>query len=296
MQPQQQNKSQSTRRLVHIVTDTLNLKIDPKGATIVEARLEKYPVSIDRPDTKVRLLSHDPDDFFIAQSGLLSSDKERAPTHKAIFTSTASEYRMQEGEDSLVVEFAWTAQDGLKVIKRYTFQRGTHAFSLQQIVKNDSDKAWSGREYRQLQRGEPKVKKGPGMMYTFTGGAVYTPEDKYRKYKFDDLAEGEPNLDAKDGWVAMIQHYFLAAFVPPRGETEHFYGKSVTTNRYVLGTYTPVKTAAPGETVEFPDGRLWLAGVPGQAYSLDSGPDLCLCWQLGLDDHYLYHPDQTGLL
>ena len=238
-------------KLVHVVTDTLDLRIDPVGATIAEAHLQDYSVAVDQPNIKVRLLSRDPKDFFIAQSGLLSSDKGRAPTHKDRFSTSATEYRLGDNDDSLQVDFVWTSADGVKVTKRYTFKRGQHAFTLEEIVENNSNTAWSGREYRQLQRGEPEVKKGPGMMYTFTGGAVYTPEDKYRKYKFSNLEEGEPNLDAKDGWIAMIQHYFLVAFVPPRGEKDHYYGKPVGEKRYVLGTYTPVRTVAPGQKTGF---------------------------------------------
>ncbi len=237
--------------LVHVVTDKLDLEIDPRGATIVQAHLVDFPVSVDQPDVKVRLLSRDPKDFFIAQSGLLSSDKDRAPTHLALFSSASREYRMDPKAERLQVDFTWRSPDGVQVTKRYVFRRGTHAFELKEIVHNGSDKPWSGREYRQLQRGEPQVKKGPGMMYTFTGGAIYSPEDKYRKYKFSKLAEGEPNIDVKDGWIAMIQHYFLAAFVPPRGETEHFYGKQVGEQRYVLGAYTPVRSVAPGASAEF---------------------------------------------
>jgi YidC/Oxa1 family membrane protein insertase len=268
-----QPKAAAAHGLVHVLTDKLDLKIDPRGATIVEAHLMDFPVSVEQKDVKVRLLSEDPKDFFIAQSGLLSADKARAPTHQALFSSAHTEYRMASGADSLDVDFTWTSPDGVKVTKRYRFHRGTHAFELDQIVENDSTTPWTGREYRQLQRGEPQVKKGPGMMYTFTGGAIYSPEDKYHKIKFDKLAEGEPNIDVKDGWIAMIQHYFLAAFVPPRGETEHFYGKKVAEKRYVLGSYTPPRQVAPGQKATF-SGKVFIGPkstqeLPSVAEGLD---------------------------
>ena len=237
--------------LVRVRTDTLDLKIDPRGATIVQARLTNYPVSVDQPNTETRLLSRDPKDFFIAQSGLLSSDKENAPTHQAIFTTSAKEYFLGKNDKSLTVDFNWTSPTGVKVTKRFTFTPDVHSFSMQQIVENGSASPWKGREYRQLQRGEPQVKQGPGMMYTYTGGAIYTPEEKYRKYKFEKLGEGEPNLDVKGGWIAMIQHYFLAAFVPPQNDIDHFYGKSVSKDRFVLGMYSQEKTVAPGEKAAF---------------------------------------------
>jgi YidC/Oxa1 family membrane protein insertase len=237
-------------RLVRVHTDTLDLLIDSQGATIAEARLIKYPVSVDQPDVPTRLMSRDPADFFIAQSGLIGASGSPAPTHKATFRTAQTEYRMGQDEDSLSVDFTWTSPEGVEVIKRYTFTRGRHAFRLEEIVRNGSDKEWKGREYRQLQRGEPQ-QQGNALMVTFTGGAIWTPEDKYHKVTFDELAEGQPDLDVKDGWYAMIQHYFLAAFVPPRGEIWHYYGKGVGEGRYVIGGYTPVKSVAPGAETTF---------------------------------------------
>jgi YidC/Oxa1 family membrane protein insertase len=88
-------------------------------------------------------------------------------------------------------------------------------------------------------------------MYTYTGGAIYTPEDKYQKYSFDELADGQLDRDTSDGWVAMIQHYFMSAIVPPRGEASHFYGKSVAGSRYVIGSYGPAAAVAPGTSHAF---------------------------------------------
>jgi len=231
---------------VRVRTDSLDLLIDRRGGTVIEARLVRYPVAVDQPDNKIRLMSQDPADYFIAQSGLLSADKERAPTHEALFASAADEYRLGENDDSLVVDFLWTSPDGVRVTKRYTFRRGVHSFDLQHIVDNGSSSAWTGREYRQIKRGEP-VDSGNMFMYTFTGGTAYSPQEKYRKFSFDELAEGKPNEDVTDGWVAMIQHYFLAAFIPPRGESAHFYGKRASDGRYLLGSYTPGKVVESGQ-------------------------------------------------
>ncbi len=242
--------SAATGRLVRVRTDTLDLLIDSQGATIAEARLIRYPVSVDQPEIPTRLMSRDPDDFFIAQTGLIGVADSPAPTHKVVFQTSQTEYRMGEAEDSLSVDFIWSSPGDIEVIKRYTFTRGNHAFRLEEIVRNGSDKEWKGREYRQLQRSEPQQKSN-ALMVTFTGGAIWTPEDKYHKIKFGELAEGQPDLGVKDGWYAMIQHYFLAAFVPPHGETWHYYGKGVGNGRYVIGGYTPVKTVAPGAEAVF---------------------------------------------
>ena len=240
----------NTATLTKIHTDTLDLVIDSHGATIVDARLVEYPVAVDQQDVKYRLLSQRPDDYFIIQSGLLGADKDRTPTHEAVFSTAAAEYTMASDADTLSVDFTWRSADGVQVIKRYTFTRGLHSVQLQQLIVNGSNAPLTARDYRQLQRGE--VKSGRTMfMNTYTGSAIYTLEDKYQKYSFSELAEGKLNRDAADGWIAMIQHYFLAASVPPRGEAQHFYGKRLDNGRAVIGTYSEPRTIEPGANADF---------------------------------------------
>jgi YidC/Oxa1 family membrane protein insertase len=245
-----QTDSAAKTGLIKVLTDTLDLVIDTRGGTIVDARLMQYPVAVNKPDEKYRLLSQRPSDFFIAQSGLLGSESERTPTHEAIFTASADSFELKDGEDSLTVDLNWTSPDGVQVTKRYTFNRGTHAIQLEHLVNNGSETVWTGREYRQLQRGEP-VESGNAFMYTYTGGAIFSQEDKYQKYDFEELGSGQLDRDVTDGWLAMIQHYFLGALIPPRGEQQHYYGKNLSNGRAVIGGYGPAKTVAPGASASF---------------------------------------------
>jgi YidC/Oxa1 family membrane protein insertase len=261
------------RQFVEVVTDTLDLLIDTRGGTIVDARLVGYPVAVNRPDEKYRLLSQRPSDFFIAQSGLLGAERERTPTHEAIFSAANARYEMQPGEDSLTVELVWQSGDGLEVKKRYRFERGSHAVVLEHEVVNRSDTVWNGREYRQLQRGEP-TDSGNWFMYTYTGGAIFSQEDKYQKYDFEDLGAGKLDRAVTDGWVAMIQHYFLGAIVPPRGQTQQFYGKRLPNGRAVIGAYTPALTVEPGASATF-SGSLFLGPkLQAELAELAEGLDL----------------------
>lgn len=246
----------SGSKLVKIKTDMLDLLVDTRGASIVEARLMDYPVSVEKPDVKFRLLSNSPSDFFIAQSGLLANDKARAPTHQAIFNSSADEFVMSPGQESMDVDFTWQSADGVSVTKRYTFTRGKHTITLQHLVNNASATPWVARDYRQLQRGEP-ASSGNAFMHTFTGGAIYSQQDKYQKYDLEKLADGKLNMDVTDGWIAMIQHYFLAAFVPPRGEQGHFYSQSAPNGRSVIGTYSQPQSVAPGSSATF-SGKMFI--------------------------------------
>jgi YidC/Oxa1 family membrane protein insertase len=250
-----------------------DLRIDTRGGTLVDAKLMNYPVAVDQPNVKYHLLSQRSFDYFIAQSGLLGQDKERTPTHEAMFEAAADRFEMAPDQDKLAVDLVWRSPDGLEVTKRYTFRRGTHAIELQHLVSNNSSNAWTGREYRQLQRGEPSD-SGNMFMYTYTGGAIFSPEDKYQKYDFEDLGKDRLNRDVVDGWISMIQHYFLAAIVPPRGQQQHFYGKRLANGRAVIGAYTPAMTVGPGEQATF-NGTLFVGPkLQAELEQLAEGLDL----------------------
>ena len=259
--------------LIKIVTDTLDLVLDTRGGTIVDARLIQYPVAVNKPDEKYRLLSQRPSDYFIIQSGLLGSETERTPTHEAVFTAASDRFELADGEDQLIVDLNWQSADGVQVTKRYIFTRGSHAVRLEHLVNNNSETAWSGRDYRQLQRGEP-ADTGSAFMYTYTGGAIYSQEDKYQKYDFEELGTGQLDRDVKDGWLAMIQHYFLGAIIPPRGEDQHYYGKRLSNGRAVIGGYGAAKTVAPGATETF-SGTLFIGPkLQAELAELAEGLDL----------------------
>lgn len=225
----------STQR-VRVVTDLFEAEIDTTGGDLRHVGLRTYPKSIEQKDEPFVLLQDNRTELFIAQSGLIS-DSGAAPNHYAQFVPEQTEYRLQEGQNSLDVRLTWTDPDGIKVVKTYTFQRGSFVIDLSQRVENGSSQDWRGSQYRQLQRTPPpKQSGGLGMgVYTYTGGVISTPDKKYEKISFDNMAKKDLSLEVKGGWVAVIQHYFLGAWIPDQSETNTFYTKVTGGDRYILG-------------------------------------------------------------
>ena len=264
---------------VRVRTDVLDLEIDLRGGTIASAYLTAYPLTSEQPNEKFQLLSPSGPMLFVAQSGLFNNPEGIAPTHETVYTANATDVVLKDGQDSVAVDLVWHHESGVEVIKRYTFRRGSYEIGVDHILTNKGQTPWSGRDYRQLLRSEPPASTQSRFMYTFTGGAAYSPEDKFRKYQFKELAEGKLDKDVTDGWIAMIQHYFAAAWVPPLGQTDHFYGKQVGDQKYAIGLYGPAITVPAGETHTF-SGRLFagpklhekMAGVaPGLDLTRDYG-------------------------
>jgi len=236
---------------VRVRTDVLDIEIDPRGGTIASTRLNAYELSSDKRDEKFQLLTPAGPSLFVAQSGLFNNPEGIAPTHEALYTTSASDVVLKDGQDSVAVDLVWRHDSGVEVTKRFTFHRGSYQIGVDHILDNKGQTSWTGRDYRQLLRTAPPATAESKFMYTYTGGAAYTPDDKFRKYQFAELADGKLDKDVTDGWVAMIQHYFVAAWVPPRGQADHFYGKKVGDQKYAIGLYGPVVSIAPGQSHSF---------------------------------------------
>lgn len=246
---------QAPSQHVEVKTDVLRINIDTRGGTLIDADLLNYPQSQQDKNTPVRLLDDEPQHFFIAQSGLVSASSP-APDHDAIYQTEKTGYTLAAGQDKLEVPLVWQDASGLKVHKTYIFTRGSYLIEVREQIDNGGSAAWSGNAYRQLQRVPPVIKSTHGFefsnpeRYAFAGAAWYSPEDKFKKLAFDKFAKDPLNATTAGGWVAMLQHYFFAAWIPEARETDHFSSALVDTaqgQRYLIRALSP--------TINIPAGK-----------------------------------------
>ncbi|ODB99055.1 membrane protein insertase YidC [Candidatus Thiodiazotropha endoloripes] len=235
-------------QVIHVVTDLLKLEISTQGGTVQLADLLEYFEALDTPDLKVELLSPSGSDLYIAQSGLIGSEKGKAPNHEAIYQSEQTNYEMGENQDQLIIPMVWKSDNGVTVTKQFTLNRGSYLIDVDYLIENQSGESWAARDYGQLQRVEPDGDGSGFTTYTYTGGVYYNPKDKYEKVDFDDMASKKLDIDTDRGWLAMIQHYFLSAWIPPKDQVEHYYTNALTGGKYLLGSYSPSITVENGET------------------------------------------------
>ncbi len=237
---------------IRIVTDLFDAEIDTIGGDLRRVDLLRYPVAVNKLGEPFRLMSDGANDFFVAQAALVASSSGGvAPSHTSEFSAEGYDYRLEPGMESVTVPLRWNDASGLEVIKRYTFHRDRYAIDVVLEIKNNSDKAWQGNAYRQLQRVNP----GTGSSLTnptYTGGVISTDEKKYLKIPFDDMDEEALSQDSRQGWVAMIQHYFVGAWVPGSEGGHHLYSKAVGNNRYLIGMYDQPISLAAGNQATIP--------------------------------------------
>lgn len=205
--------------LTTVRTDVLSLEFDSRGGNIVQAVLQQHPkhtgdlASLNEP---LVLLRRDAQHTYLAQSGVVGLD---APNHTTPMRLLSDARTLADGADSLKVQYASEVVDGLQLIKTYTLHRGSYVVDVAFEVVNRGAQAREAKVYTQLVRDDTAVESDTPFYQTFTGPAVYTAEQKFQKVDFEDIADQSATYvkEAKDGYTAMVQHYFASAWLWPDG-------------------------------------------------------------------------------
>lgn len=237
-------------RIIEVHTDVLQLAIDLQGGDIVELSLPKYLEKQDNPDVPFILLEQNEQLIYIAQSGLIGPngiDKDG----RATFTTAASRYDLEQGEDSLTVNLRWQDDSGVKVTKRFTLHRGDYLIDVNYLIENNSTGRWQANMFGQIKRDSspPPSAESSGMgMQPFLGVAITQPDDRFTKFTFEDLAEEPFKAQLPGGWIAMIQHYFLSAWIPNAEQSHNFSARVTPSGFNIAGFTSPALALDPGES------------------------------------------------
>ena len=237
---------------VMVKTDLFDVELNTLGGDIRRVTMKKVHSALDRTQP-LTLMEPDPNHYYVAQSGLLG---DGLPTHKNAYEASQRAYTLADGKDSVEVAFKARDATGAEVTKRYTFHRGSYVIDIAYDITNKSEQPIAPLAYFQFLRDAnspseqaAQTSKFAGVT-TFTGPAVYTDEAKFQKVDFSDIAKGKQSHAkvAKDGWIGIVQHYFVSAWLPKDGVEREYFTSKVGDNLYTAGIKTPVGTIAPGAT------------------------------------------------
>lgn len=241
----------STAKLIHVKTDVLSLLIDTTNGDVVKAELLDYPVSVENKNTPITLLQDNPAERYVANSSLFTSQNSAVKNINFNFQSQKTQYNLENGQNTLTVVLEGKTDEGLEVKKEFVFTKGSYLIQLNYLINNSGTEAWQGYLNTQLLRSSPKEDKS-SMFHigSYTGASYSKPgKTRYQKVNFSDMNKSNLDVEATGGWVAMQQHYFLSAFVPPAESTNKFYTRSINGN-YLIGTVSNPINVTPGSQKE----------------------------------------------
>lgn len=202
--------------LIRITTDLVRAHIDPRGGDLARVELLRHPVSVDKPAQPFVLMHRDAPALFVAQSGLIGAAGRAYPNHAVEYAAAQFEYDLGD-RDVVEVPLTWTGPDGVVYKKIHRFHRDSYRIDIDFRVDNRSAAAWSGFVYGQLKQTAIEQKNTLGIigqLPSYHGAAIYTAEDKYEKIDYGDMLDANLARASASGWVAMMQHYFVAAWLP----------------------------------------------------------------------------------
>ncbi|OGA16914.1 MAG: membrane protein insertase YidC [Betaproteobacteria bacterium RIFCSPLOWO2_12_FULL_63_13] len=236
--------SRPKREVVHVTTSELLAEVDTLGGDIVSLAFREHKDADDKTKNFVLLT---PEYRYSVQSGLIG---EGLPNHKTLFSAPASNVSLAPGKDVLEVRLEAAPVDGLKVVKILTFHRGSHRIEISYDITNDGAKPLAAHAYFQITRNGKAPPGDTYMMSTYTGAAVYTEHDKYIKVSFSDIDKGKTpySKTADNGWIGMVQHYFVTALLPQEKQPREFYTRKLGEDYYSAGVIVPTPEIAPGAT------------------------------------------------
>ncbi|MCD8514431.1 MAG: membrane protein insertase YidC [Burkholderiaceae bacterium] len=237
-------------RQTHVITtDVLELTFDSEGGTLVGATLLNHFAQIGRAlredQSPLTLLTQQSGRVYVAQTGLIGGD---FPTHQTPMRLVSTDRSLAPGQDELTVRFESEPVNGVVLAKTYTLRRGAYDIGVRHEVFNQSEQAITPKVYLQLVRDGQRITSDTPFFRTFTGPVVFSQEGKFQKVGFDDVDRNRADFQriADNGYVAMVQHYFVSAWLLQEGVQRENFVRRVG-NLFAAGMITPMPALAPGE-------------------------------------------------
>ena len=252
---------------VTISTDVMKATLDSQGGTLARVELLREVDHVDRSKNVV-LLDQSSERLYLAQTGLVPpAGGAGLPNHHTVMNLVPAERELKDGANQVQVRFESPEVGGVKLVKTYTFKRGDYVIDVKHEVVNNSAAPIDPRLYLQIVRDGNAPAGESSFYFTFTGPAVYTDTDKFKKVDFKSIEKRKPGekpdhaTSGDDGWVAMVQHYFASAWLIDKADgskqpREFFTGK-VDANTYSVGMFVPLGSVAAGSSKSF-DARLFV--------------------------------------
>ena len=237
---------------VRLVTDVLSIDIDPAGGEVQRAELLKYTDTEGGTSANVVLFEEKPGHVYVAQAGLVGAPGQTLPNHRTPFTVEPGPRELAPGADSLQLKMS-AEQGGVRVVRTYTLARGSYAIDVKTEVTNVGTEPVRPTAYMQLTRDKKAPSNLAGIASTFVpigtyGPVVYTDALKFQKVDFGAIEKNSQDhaKSAKDGWIGMMQHYFVSAWVPKQGVERTIETARIDGDLYTVRVRQPLPEIAPG--------------------------------------------------
>jgi YidC/Oxa1 family membrane protein insertase len=280
--------AEAAGEVVRITTDLVIADIDTRGGTLKRLELLRHK---DSNDADKNFLLVSPAHQYEVQTGIAG---EAGPNHRSLWRALPAARELAPGAERLELRLAAQSKDGVEVEKIFTFTRNSYVIDVTMQVRNAGAAPLATYAYFQLTHdGKPEGNRNSVAetfgAQSFTGFAVYSDERKFEKVHPSDLDKGKADhiKQAKDGWLAFVQHYFVSAWLAPHGVQRDYVMEKRQDGTYAARLLVPM-SLAPGASakVDVPlyagpqEKRRLEAAAPGLDLVVDYGWLAIIAWPL----------------
>ena len=245
--------------IIHITTDVYKADIDTMGGELKRLELLNFKDGVDTKKNQV-LFDDSPKHTYLAQTGLIGGTD--FPNHKSMFVAKPGARALEGNEVQLVLE---AEQGGVRLTKTYIFKRGDYRIGVRHQITNLGTAAITPTLYTQIVHDGNKPETDSYFNSSYTGPTLYTDEKKYEKLTFSDISKHDAKekevekrgekLDpifqtqSETGWIALVQHFFVSAFIPQDKVKRDIYVEKIDANLFRIGYRLPLAAIAPGASL-----------------------------------------------
>ena len=234
--------------------DVIEIVIDPIGGDIVSGLLlTHFDKKREDGGQPFPILQNSRDNTYVARSGLIGPSGTDTAEGRPKFSIASTNFILNDDQDTLNIDLVLN-DSGVRIVKRFTLSRNSYDIGVQYIINNGSSSDWNGTFYGQIKRdAKPPVTDVSGFsMQPFLGAALRQPEKNYAKFDFSDIEDESVKTSIEGGWVAMVQHYFISAWIPPADELNNFTLRKLSNQDMYLLSFTGAPISVPvGESADY---------------------------------------------
>ncbi len=160
-----------------------------------------------------------------------------------------SNMRTEKGEDSSTTYYLEGSSGGINFQRKIQLASSGYRVDVEDTVISGLGEKMTITPYVVIERDDSTLDSS-GWLYTYLGPVFSSTKDNYEKYDFGDIRDSSYQNKSLGGWVALIQHYFLSAWVPDQNE-EYLYQARYgdRSDRYSLGYTSKDSVIAYGESI-----------------------------------------------
>ena len=240
--------------LITAQNNVIEIVIDPIGGDIVSGLLlTHFDKKLEDGGQPFPILQNSRDNTYVARSGLIGPSGTDTAEGRPKFSIASTNFVLNDDQDTLNIDLVLN-DSGVRIVKRFTLSRNSYDIGVQYIINNGSSSDWNGIFYGQIKRdAKPPVTDVSGFsMQPFLGAALRQPEKNYAKFDFSDIEDESVKTSIEGGWVAMVQHYFISAWIPPADELNNFTLRKLSNQDMYLLSFTGAPISVPvGESADY---------------------------------------------